>query len=232
MAKNTYTAPAMNQGEIIWGWGYLIFELVLFPSLLQTVNGLLSHPLGAAELNFLFFLINFLAVILIFHRFLGKSFANIRLHPAYFCQGVILGLCAYFACSWAVNTAIRYFVPGFTNVNDNSIAALAGADYFLTALGTVVLVPLAEECFYRGLLFRTLWSRSKVLAYGVSMAAFALVHVLGYVGTATPVRLLLCFLQYLPAGLCLGWTYTKTNTIYAPVLAHMVINAMAVGLMR
>lgn len=232
MAKTTYSSPMMTQGEIIWGWGYFMFSMVLLPSLLRAVNGLLTRPMQEAELNFLYFLLNFLAVILIFHRFLGKSFENLRQHPIYFCQGIILGLCAYWASSWALTKIITYFVPGFTNVNDNSIAALAGSDYFLTALGTVVLAPLAEECFYRGLLFRTIWNRSKILAYVISMGVFALVHILGYLGTATPGTLLLCFLQYLPAGLCLGWMYTKTHTIYAPIAAHMCINALAIGLMR
>ena len=44
--------------------------------------------------------------------------------------------------------------------------------------------------------------------------------------------LVLCFIQYLPAGLCLAWTYTKADNIIAPVLVHGIINAIAIGLVR
>ena len=51
----------------------------------------------------------------------------------------------------------------------------------------------------------------------------------GQVGwTAT----LLCALQYLPAGVALGWTYEKADTIWAPILVHSMVNAVGMGLMH
>ena len=42
---------------------------------------------------------------------------------------------------------------------------------------------------------------------------------------------LLAALQYIPAGIALGWTYEKSNTIWAPILLHMTINAISFGVM-
>ena len=93
-------------------------------------------------------------------------------------------------------------------------------------------MPLAEEMLYRGLIFRNLWQDSKVAAYLLSMAAFAAIHVLGYIGSEDIATLLVCFLQYLPAGLCLAWTYTKADNIFAPIVVHALVNAIAIGALR
>ena len=105
-------------------------------------------------------------------------------------------------------------------------------DYTLMIIGTVLLVPITEELLYRGLIFASLYNRSRVLAYIVSTLAFAALHVYTYIGTYPPEQLLLCLLQYLPAGICLGWAYAKTDSIWTPVLIHMTVNTIAVSAMR
>ena len=127
---------------------------------------------------------------------------------------------------------MSYLLPGFSNINDAAITELARTNYALMLIGVVFLVPLTEEMLYRGLIFRNLWQSSKVAAYLLSMAAFAAVHVLGYIGSEDITTLLICFLQYLPAGLCLAWTYTKADNIFAPILVHAIVNAIAIGALR
>jgi membrane protease YdiL (CAAX protease family) len=123
-------------------------------------------------------------------------------------------------------------MPGFSNINDAAIAELARANYTLMLIGVVFFAPLCEEMLYRGLIFRELLPHSKVAAYLVSMAAFAAIHVLGYIGSADVARLVLCFIQYLPAGLCLGWAYERTGTILTPIIIHACVNALGVYTMR
>jgi len=232
MRNRNGASPGLSPTEAVWGWGYWAFQLFLLPSILSAVNGILARPFSGAEINFLFFLINFLAVILIFHGFLGRSFRQVTAHPAYFCQAVILGLVAYFACAFLVEKCVQLLDPGFHNANDASLTALGSGNFFLTALGTVVLVPVAEECFYRGLFFRHISGRSLWAAYLLSVLVFAAVHIAGYIGVYSPLGILLSFLQYLPAGLCLAWSYAKSGTIFAPILIHTVINAYGIFRMR
>ena len=66
----------------------------------------------------------------------------------------------------------------------------------------------------------------------ISAAVFAAVHVVGYLGSAQELTLVLAFIQYLPAGLVLGWAYEKSGTIFAPMMIHTVINAMGIWAMR
>lgn len=228
MKKSHNISLSLTHQETVSGFCYLAFQLLVLPSLLTWGNARLSRPLSSAELNFVFYLINFLAVGLIFRGFLGRGADIAWKHPAYLCQAVILGLAAYYACNRAVGWVIGLLVPSFSNYNDASIAAMSQNGYFLTFLGTVILVPPVEECLYRGLIFRNLYGKSPWAAYTVSILAFAMIHILGYVGVYSPLELLMAVLQYLPAGLCLAWSYTKADTIVAPIVIHGVINFIGI----
>ena len=61
------------------------------------------------------------------------------------------------------------------------------------------------------------------------MVLFSLVHVTGYIGAYSPMHLLMCFIQYLPASFCLCWCYCQTGTIITPMIMHAVTNAMSIS---
>ena len=232
MKKYRSLSTRQSEQEIILGWVYFLFQLLVLPRLLVWGNSGVGFRLSEPELNFTFFALNFTAVVWIFHRFLASSFRQVRVHPAYFCQAVILGLAAYLACSEGMNWLLARIAPGYSNANDASIAALSRGNFTLMAIGTVLLVPPVEECFFRGLIFRPLYGRSALAAYLVSIAAFSLVHILGYLGTYSLREMVIAFLQYLPAGLCLAWSYTKSDTIFAPIVIHALVNAWGIWQMR
>ena len=85
----------------------------------------------------------------------------------------------------------------------------------------VVLAPLGEEFFFRGLLFSTAkrygWRRTGYV--GVSLL-FALIHL------NAPT-----FLPLFVLALALTWLYEKTEGLLAPVLAHSLFNAANVVLL-
>ena len=89
-----------------------------------------------------------------------------------------------------------------------------------------------EECFFRGLIFRNLHPRSHWAAYAVSILGFTLIHIIGYIGQYSALELIIAILQYLPAGLCLAWSYTRADTIFAPILIHAAINFIGMNSLR
>ena len=218
----------LSHSETVCGWFYFFFYLFLLPSILTSVNGMLPRALSETELNFVYFFINFLVILWIFHDFLGDSVRQVTRHPVMVLEAVILGGVAYFACQWAIEKLIFWLAPGFANANDASIGQMLRGNSFLMTLGTVVLVPPVEECMYRGLIFRKLYGVSKWAAYLMSIAAFALIHVIGFIGSYSPLELCLAVLQYLPAGLCLGWAYVRGGTIFAPIFIHAIVNAVGI----
>lgn len=222
MAKRSSGLPSPNQVEQVWGYGYLIIELLLLPELLKYLNRFMC--LSTAELNFTFFLVNFLAVMVIFHRFLGENGMQMFRHPINWVQAVILAGAAYYACNFAINQAVLFLDPRFQNANNENIFSMITGNRYLMIIGTVILVPPVEECLFRGLVFRSLYSKNHAAAYVVSICVFAFIHLSGYLGQYTPLQLVLSFCQYIPAGLCLAWAYVKAESIFAPIVLHALIN--------
>ena len=232
MKKSKLLYVSMSRTEKILGWLYMAFSLLALPVVLNWLNGQLADPMNEGTLNLVFYLTNFLFILCIFRRFLRDSLVAAWRDIWNFIQAVVLGYVAYWAASKAMDFVMSYLLPGFSNINDAAITAMAKSNYTLMLIGVVLLVPLAEEMLFRGLIFRNLWQSSKVAAYLLSVAAFSAIHVLGYIGSEDIATLIVCFLQYLPAGLCLAWTYTKADNIFAPTLVHAIVNAVAIGALR
>ena len=222
----------MTRREILLSGVYLVFEFFLLPSLLTAVNTALSSPWTAAGVNFLYFLLNFLAVVLITQRFLWKSLQDAVKKPRLVLMCALLGTAAYWSMTSVLTQILLRIEPAFYNINDASITQIMEQEFLLMAAGTVLLVPTVEECLFRGLLFGALWEHSRPLGWIVSVGAFAAIHVVPYIGKYPPHMLLLCFVQYLPAGFCIAWSYLKADNIVTPILIHTAVNAMGMAAMR
>ena len=212
----------LSQKEIKYGILYMAISLLVLPGIL----GLL--PLRAGQVNFAYFCINFGAVAVIFRRFLLGELAIALDRPFPTIYYAILGYLGYEALTQLVTAVILILYPDFANINDQSLNIMFRQDLKIMTIGVMLLVPLAEECLFRGLIFQGMYPARPKLAHIVSMVAFALVHVAGYVGTCNPLQLLLCFVQYLPAGYCLCFAYRRSGTLMTPVLVHTIVNALGV----
>jgi membrane protease YdiL (CAAX protease family) len=232
MRKSRTFCASLNNQETVSGLCYLAFQLTFLPGLLTWGNQQLSQPLNSAEQNFVYYLVNFLAMLLIFHHFLGSNASHALHHPIQLVQSVILGLAAYYACFYLIEYVADFLLPAYSNYNDEAISAMSRGNYFLMFIGTVILVPPVEECFYRGLVFRNLYGKSPVAAYIISILAFASIHIVGYIGQYSALELLVAVLQYLPAGLWLAWSYTKSGTIFAPIFIHAAVNFLTIRNLR
>lgn len=157
-----------------------------------------------------------------------KSLEAAGKHPFRFLLASVLGFLCYWVSNLALTELIRWMAPEFSNVNDQAVIRTVRENFVLSAVGTVVLVPLAEEVLYRGLLFRGLHARSRKWAYLLSTLAFCAIHVAGYVGRFDGGVLALCFLQYIPAGVFLAGAYEAADSILAPILIHAAVNAVGI----
>ncbi len=206
---------------------FLALSLFLLPSILLTVLNLLPVPISGVYLNLLYYSVNFLAVVWIFRRFLRMNLivALDRVFPVLWYA--VLGYLGNKTLSELFLILTSGLFPGFSNVNDLSVALMVQKSPLMAA-AVITLVPITEETLYRGLVFRGLYDRNPVLAYVISIAVFSAIHLMGYVGVYSPLHLLIAFLQYLPAGYCLCFAYRHSGTILCPILIHMAINAMSV----
>jgi len=218
--------------EITWGIRYLLFQLVFLGSVLTLLLNLLRLPYDGLILDTAYFIVNFGAVVWIFRSYLWQSFKHGISHWVRLLIAATVGFVVYFALTRWLDNLIYWLMPEFYNVNDAGISTYSRSHFLITFLGAVVLVPLAEETLYRGLLFGALQQKSRLLAYILSTLFFAFIHVMGYIGTYPSSVLLLCFVQYIPAGLALAGAYEYSGSILAPVLIHTAVNAIAILSMR
>jgi len=229
MKKLTVT---LSERERYLGLIYLLLEFFVLPIVLYYANTLLQDPLSDTLINLVYFSVNFLCVVIICRGFLWRSLKQLSKRVLPILRYVLLGFVLYELGVYLVNLIAYFAMPDFTNVNDAAIFAM-GQDYFIpVSIGLVLLVPVVEETLYRGLIFGAFYERSRVLAYALSTVVFASIHVVSYLGAYSPLLLSLCFLQYIPAGLCLAWAYAKADNIFAPILIHMTINLIGVFTMR
>lgn len=216
-----------SPGSELAAWCYLAFQQLALPHLVAWLNRLLSLNIDLAGLNFVVFSINFVAAILIFGKYLWRHGVRFALNPLPFLIAAAKGFVVYLiANSLYFNLIIQVF-PNFANVNDQTITGIFADHYFLMALSTCLLAPVAEELLHRGLVFRALYRKSPVLGYVVSALLFSAIHVTGYIGRFDSITLLICYIQYIPGALVLAASYAKTDCIFVPILIHMAINLMA-----
>ncbi len=225
---------SMTRRETLLGWSYLLFSLFVLPTILRLTADLLGFPLSPTALNILYFVTNFVCVVGIFHKFLWASVKIAWAKPWKCLWCALKGILCYYLFTFLVSFLIMPLVgPDFSNVNDNSILELAKEHTGIFAFGTVLLVPVAEETFYRGLLFQGNYRTKPKLAFWLSVLCFAAIHIIGYIGNTDWKTLLACFLQYLPAGIALANAYVASDTIVTPIFIHAVLNFIAVtALMR
>jgi membrane protease YdiL (CAAX protease family) len=90
----------------------------------------------------------------------------------------------------------------------------------LVVLAIVVFAPIAEEVFFRGVVFNA-WLREggRRFAFIGSALLFAVIHVS-----------LLSLIPIFALGLMLAWIYDRTGTLLAPIAMHATVNGISVAL--
>ena len=227
--KKSSLPISLTYAETRNGFIYMAISLIALPWLLSEGNAFLASPLSQGKVNFIYYFLNFAVMVWLCRKFLGQSLKYALRIPFPVIWYGILGYLGAKALGELVGILTLLIYPDFSNVNDQTIISMLQDDSRLIICGTVFLVPVVEELFFRGLIFRNLAGRNHVAAYLVSMVLFSLLHVAGYIGAYSPLHLLLCFLQYLPASFCLCWCYCQTGTIITPIIMHAVTNAMSVS---
>ncbi len=126
--------------------------------------------------------------------------------------------------AWVVASALTYAIVvllerlGVEPALQAAEQAIASLNPVLVVLAVVVLAPIAEEIFFRGVAFNAwLAERGRRFAYIGSAALFAVIH-------ASLVSLLPIFLL----GLALAWVYRRTGSLLAPIAMHAMVNGISV----
>ena len=97
----------------------------------------------------------------------------------------------------------------------------------LLVISSVILAPLAEETFFRGMFFPALLRRFGLWpAMGLSASLFAVGHLQNTFSGS-----LLVILVILPLGMLLAWLYHRFESLVVPMAAHATFNLINVVLL-
>ena len=119
-----------------------------------------------------------------------------------------------FFFAFFVLSLFTFFVPDLANEFVGS--ASNQLDLMYIVIYTVILVPIAEELTFRGVILNRLNNKVNfIYAIIISSLLFSLVH--GF-GRLTPTFFF---------GLCMCVIYLKTNNIIIPIIIHVLNNATA-----
>ena len=213
------------------GWLYLAAQMLVIPFAVTFVCVLLGIA-SEADINLICFYLNAALAVIVFRDLLSKSIGNCRGRWKETLLTALKGFGLYWLVSTAVAAVILALKPDFANVNDQSIGSMLSERPLLMTIAVLFAAPLAEECLFRGWLFTGLAEKSVPLAYIVTCGFFSAAHVVSYIGLYDPLTLLLCFAQYLGPSIALCWTCQKNDSLCAPLLMHMTVNALGCILLR
>ena len=99
-------------------------------------------------------------------------------------------------------------------------------------LFAVLLAPAYEELLFRRVLFgRLLQAGRPALGMLLSSLAFALVHEIPGTSANGPLEIAQLWVIYGGMGAAFCWLYQRTGTLWAPIAAHALNNAVALGVL-
>lgn len=216
----------LNKNSFYQGLIYLLVQQLMLPQLLLSLLMMVNPNTTSAELNFTFFVINYVACLIIFRKFIQEEAEHALKSIGRVLLSAFVCYVAYNMMMNFVSTIIYMLEPDYSNLNDAYIDSMSQNQFAMMAVGTVLLVPPAEEFLFRGVLFNRLYQKKPIWGCILSICLFSLVHLLGYIGQYTPLQFFLAFLQYVPAGIALCGAYITSGTIFAPILLHTAINGL------
>lgn len=133
-----------------------------------------------------------------------------------------------FAATLAVVAIVTIFVPA---QGESPLPPAGDAGGFaLNLLAGVIVAPISEEIMFRGFA-TTAWLADMPVARAVIRGAifFAAVHIIGLTGVdagQATAAAFLAFVARIPVALALGWLFTRTKTIWAPLGLHAAFNGI------
>jgi membrane protease YdiL (CAAX protease family) len=132
-----------------------------------------------------------------------------------------------FVVGLTINLLLRAISGDVVRVPEQIPKHLSSFGVGVTLFYGILIAPIGEEFFFRGVLFRSIRDRHGFWAGALgSGVAFGLIHYMQ--GPGLNAVLLMCVMVF--TGIGLAWIYERRGTIVAPMMAHVTFNVIGVVL--
>lgn len=110
--------------------------------------------------------------------------------------------------------------------NQDTVNTLVGTNAFLTGINLIVVAPITEEIFFRGILFKTLSKRNKLCAYVFVSLLFGMAHCWIQIISKGILNTYPALLLYVMTGVILTVIYDWRKNIITSIGLHSLINTI------
>lgn len=225
-------AEGLTRLERFGGGVFFAIYLLLLPLAAKPALDLLGELLGRRisenMVGAIYYYALFAVTVILFHSLLTKTTRRFLDDIALTFKTAGVGIVAYYGLCELASRLGGLLTDRAGNLNDAAISARSVSAPHMTMLIVVFLAPFVEETLFRGLVFGGLKQRSRLLAYAVSCALFALLHVWQFAVAGRDPGYFLLMVQYLIPGLLLAWAYDHSGTLWASIGLHAGVNALSV----
>jgi len=213
----------MKKSERVLGIIYIPFHAAALPFLLAYILYIFNVEITSPVLSLICYSAGFVFILAVMFSFLRASFSDLIEEFWRAIQALILGYALYRVILWVAVLLLSQIMTG-SNPNQEAIINDITSNFNVMIVVTVLLAPIVEESVFRGALFGTIRTKSRVLAYIVSALLFCVFHLWDSLLFDFRWEHLLAIIQYVPASIALTWCYERGGTIWSPILLHAVIN--------
>ena len=231
MAKKKLTSY-MTAAEQIAGTVFFVVYLVVLPFVTDPAFRLAERLLGTSISetlqNVIYYYLLFATTIIIFHKYIGHTSKRFADNLGVAAKTLVVGLIALYGLNELVYRLSNLLFTNRTNLNDSTISAQIQDAPHVTVLIVVLLAPFVEEVLFRGLIFGNLKFKSRGVAYVLSCALFAAMHVWQFAVVNQDITYFVVMVQYLVPGFVLAWVYDHSGTLWTSIGLHAAANALAV----
>ena len=217
----------MTGTQTVLGWLYLAVHVAALPLLLRLLLRFSPDPIDEATLNLIYYCVGIVFCLTVMLRFLRLGFDRLVENLRLCILTMALALMIDYALSGIAALVLLLIDGAVENPNNDAIMELAAENSGTVKAIAIFLAPIVEEILFRGVIFGSIRTRSRLWAYVASVTAFSVYHVWSYaVGGGNP-ALLLYALQYVPVSIVLAWAYERSGSIWTNIFFHMGFNALS-----
>ena len=226
--------------------GSLFYSIIAFFSLpfilLLFMQGSFSDPLVTSIIEIIYHVINCVVAVSIFRTYLVDSFLNVQADTKLFWSTVEICVAAMFIYFYGAGALLHSDTDSLLNVAALGTLPLAEMELFTFSgslngmnpiFGTICMVfvvPFATSCLYYATVFAPVCTRKPWLAYILMVVFLAFPRFCNGMTYWNPAEEVVLYLTQLPLHLLSCWAYQRTDTIWTPIAAHAIVNAIVCGL--
>lgn len=232
-----HMSDSPESSQTMGGLSYGVIAFVVLPFTLTLFFFQRNPDEVYVVLEYLYQGLNFAMMLAIFRSYLQDSWLNVSIHPKEVLT-VSLGAAAltsigYIAFATAALLGLfdraQIVFMGALPMTGIELMVLPGQFALLGGLPAmlvlVVLGPITTACMFYATAFAPVCVKGhRVLAYGVLAALLAVPRIITWFTVWGGWKEAALYLVQLPIHFLACWTYQKTNTIWAPIFTHALVN--------